>query len=136
MVEGQSEPVARQQVKVPESGDVVPVTGLKYEPRTAGEKQLTLRVAKHEGELVLSNNEISTFVTVLEGGLSVVFIQGTNPTWDFKYLSRAIGTSPISASSPWSSAGWSRGTWASSTIPNSLLGGITSSSWATFPPIS
>src|SRR5262249_31595351 len=63
-------------------------------PQTAGEKMIMLKVAKHEGELVTSNNQIGTFVTVLQGGLNVLFLQGSNFTWDYKFLMRSIATSP------------------------------------------
>ena len=51
-------------------------------------------MAKQEGELVVTNNEISTFVTVLSGGLNVLFLQGSNFTWDYRFLMRAIERSP------------------------------------------
>jgi uncharacterized membrane protein len=94
LVEGQTEPVAKMDVKVPDGNDVVPITGLSYTPQSAGDKRITLRVAKQEGELVLSNNEISTFVTVLSGGLNVLFLQGSNFTWDYRFLMRSIMRSP------------------------------------------
>jgi uncharacterized membrane protein len=90
-VEDQPAPVARTKIRVPETGEVIPITGLKYTPQTSGERLITLKVAKHEGELLASNNEISTFVTVLSGGLNVLFLQGPNFSWDYKYLMRAIG---------------------------------------------
>ncbi|MDG3007319.1 glutamine amidotransferase [Paludisphaera mucosa] len=93
-VEDQPTAVAKAQVKVPDGADSVPITGLNYIPQTPGEKKVTLKVAPREGELVLSNNEISTFVTVLSGGLNVLFVQGPNFTWDYKYLMNSIGTSP------------------------------------------
>ena len=93
-VEGQSAPVAKTPVKIPEGADSAQITGLKYIPQTPGEKLVTLQVAPRDGELVLSNNKISTFVTVLSGGLNVMFLQGPNFTWDYKYLMRSIGTSP------------------------------------------
>ena len=93
-VEGQATPVAKTRVKVPEGTDVIPITGLTYTPQTPGEKQVTLKVAKQEGELVVTNNEISTFVTVLSGGLNVLFLQGSNFTWDYRFLMRAIERSP------------------------------------------
>jgi uncharacterized membrane protein len=94
LVEGQSEPVAKTEVRVPDSSDVIPITGLSYTPQTPGDKQITLRVAKQDGELVLTNNEISTFVTVLSGGLNVLFLQGSNFTWDYRFLMRSIMRSP------------------------------------------
>jgi hypothetical protein len=94
LAEGKSTPIAKIQVKVPDGSDAIPITGLTYTPQTAGEKQITLRVAKQEGELVVTNNEISTFVTVLSGGLNVLFLQGSNFTWDYRFLMRAIERSP------------------------------------------
>ncbi len=55
---------------------------------------LTLKVAVHDGELVKSNNQISTFVTVVAGGLNVLFLQGSNWSWDYKYMMRSLATSP------------------------------------------
>jgi len=93
-VEGQATPVAKTQVKVPESAETVPITGLKFIPQSAGDKLLTLKVAKQEGELLDSNNQISTFVTVLSGGLNVLYLRGPNFSWDYRFLMNAIGTSP------------------------------------------
>ncbi len=94
LVEGQEAPVAKMQVKAPEDAQVIPLSGLKYVPQTPGEKKITLKVAKRDGELVESNNAVSTFVTVLSGGLNVLFLQGPNLTWDYRYLMLAIGRSP------------------------------------------
>ena len=44
--------VARTKVKVPDAATVVPITGLKYIPQTPGEKQITLKVAPQDGELL------------------------------------------------------------------------------------
>ena len=94
-VEGQPTPVAKTQVKVPDGSDFVPITGLKYIPQTPGEKQITLKVARARRRAAsVSNNEMSTFVTVLSGGLNVLFLQGSNFTWDYKFLMRSIATSP------------------------------------------
>ena len=43
-----------------------------------------------DGEMVPTNNEISTFVSVLSGGLNVLFLQGPNSSFDYKYLGGAI----------------------------------------------
>ncbi len=92
-VEGQETPVAKTRIKVPDGVDTIPVTGLKFTPQTPGEKRITLKVPQQEGELVVSNNDMSTFVTILSGGLNVLFLQGSGHTWDYRYLGRAIGTS-------------------------------------------
>ena len=94
LVEGRRAGRHQTQVKVPEGTEVVPITGLKYIPQTPGEKKITLRVKPKEGELLRSNNEISTFVTVLKGGLNVLYLQGPNFTWEYKFLIRAIAASP------------------------------------------
>ncbi len=91
LAEGQS--IAKTQVRVPEGTDIAPITGLKYIPNSQGEKKLTLKVTPLEGEFVTTNNEISTFVTVLSGGLNVMFLQGPNFTWDYLFLMRSIMTS-------------------------------------------
>jgi uncharacterized membrane protein len=93
-VEDRPDAVAKTRVKVPDGADLVPITGLKYVPQTPGDKMLTLKVAVHDGELVKSNNQISTFVTVMAGGLNVLFLQGSNWSWDYKYMMWSLATSP------------------------------------------
>jgi hypothetical protein len=93
-VEGQPAPVAKTTVKVPEGAESAMISGLKYVPQTPGEKRLTLKVVPKEGEMVPTNNEISTFVSVLSGGLNVLFLQGPNSSFDYKYLGGAILRSP------------------------------------------
>ena len=93
-VEGEQAPVAKTTMKVPEGADSAVVSGLKYVPKTPGEKRLTLKVVPKDGEMVVSNNEISTFVSVLSGGLNVLFLQGPNSSFDYKYLGKAILQSP------------------------------------------
>jgi uncharacterized membrane protein len=92
-VEDMPMPVARAKVKVPDGTGIVPISGIKYTPQTPGEKQITLKVAAQDGELLKSNNQISTFVTVLSGGLNVLFLQGSNFTWDYKFMMLSIATS-------------------------------------------
>ena len=86
-------PVAHTTLKVPDGSAIVPITGLKYMPQSPGEKKITLKVAAQEGEMLKSNNEISTFVTVLSGGLNVLFLQGSNFSWDYLFLMHPIATS-------------------------------------------
>ncbi len=93
MVEGTPVPVAQTKVKIPDGSGVVPIKGLVYKPQSAGEKLVTLRVKPQDGEVLKSNNEISTYVTVLSGGLNVLFLQGSNFSWDYKYLMLSIASS-------------------------------------------
>ncbi len=89
-VEGFTAPVATKKVRAPEGTEIVALSGLKFTPQSDGEKKVTLRVKPKEGELVPGNNEVSTFVTVLRGGLNVLYIQGPNFSWEFKFLTRAL----------------------------------------------
>jgi uncharacterized membrane protein len=65
---------------------------LSYIPETPGEFKLTLRVSPMPNELVLSNNELSTFVTVLAGGLRVLYLEGEVRA-EQKWIYRALDAS-------------------------------------------
>jgi hypothetical protein len=56
-------------------GSAVPIA-LHYTPRSPGEFKVTLRAEPREGELVTTNNEVSTFVTVRAGGINVLYLAG------------------------------------------------------------
>lgn len=92
-VEDDPAPIAHARVKIPEGSSVVPISGIKYIPKSAGEKKLTLKVTPQEGELLTANNQISTFVSVLSGGLNVKFLQGSNWSWDYKFMMLSLMTS-------------------------------------------
>jgi uncharacterized membrane protein len=93
MAEGEVRPVARARVTVPEGAESIAVDNLKYTPQSAGEKLLTLRVTPKEGELIPTNNEFSSFVTVLSGGLNVLHVQGPGTAWEGKFVSRSLSRS-------------------------------------------
>ncbi len=93
-VEDQPLPVAVRRITVPEGSEIIPFSGLKYVPQTPGEKKITIKVKPKEGELVRSNNEIGTFVSVLQGGLNVLFIQGPHSAWEQKFWLRSVAESP------------------------------------------
>ena len=94
LVEDQDQPVASRQIKVPQGVETIPISGLSHAFKSPGEKRVTLRVKPKKGELIQTNNEISTFVTVLKGGLSVLFVQGPHSPWEQKFWLRAVRTSP------------------------------------------
>ena len=89
-VEPGAKPIDTRKIRVPEGKELVSIAGLKYTPKTPGEKKVTLRVKPKEGELVPGNNEISTFVTVLSGGINVLYVQGPNFSWEPRYLTPAL----------------------------------------------
>ena len=50
---------------------------LKHLPDTSGEFKVTVKAAEQPGELVTSNNELSTFITVKPGGLNVLYLEAS-----------------------------------------------------------
>jgi uncharacterized membrane protein len=89
IVEGEGT-VATIKVTPKTGADVIPITGLKYLPQTSGEKRVSLKVKQQSGELVQANNEFSTYLNVLRGGVRVLYIQGPNFTWEYNFLSRSL----------------------------------------------
>jgi hypothetical protein len=84
--------VAVESVSVKRSGEALPVE-LSYVPEVPGEYKVTLRAAKQAGELVTTNNELSTFVTVKSGGLNVLYLEGALRV-EQKFIRRALDASP------------------------------------------
>ena len=72
---------------------------LRHTPRTPGEYKVTLRVEPREGELVTTNNEVSTFVTVRAGGINVLYLVGAKrigggPGQEQRFVRAALAQSP------------------------------------------
>ena len=70
-----------------------------HTPRTPGEYKVTLRVEPREGELVTTNNEVSTFVTVRAGGINVLYLVGAKrigggPGPEQRFVRAALARSP------------------------------------------
>ena len=61
--------------------------------KTPGEYKLTLEAVPQPGELVTTNNQLSTFVNVLKGGLNVLYIEGALRV-EQKFIRRALDSSP------------------------------------------
>jgi uncharacterized membrane protein len=51
---------------------------LTHTPRMPGEYKVTLAVESPDGELVTTNNAESTFVTVLKGGVNILYLAGAD----------------------------------------------------------
>jgi hypothetical protein len=86
------------QIDTGADGNAVPVA-LHYTPRKAGEYKVTLRVDPREGELVTTNNELSTFVTVRAGGVNVLYLVGAKrvgggPGAEQRFVRAALAHSP------------------------------------------
>jgi hypothetical protein len=69
------EPVASQTIRADADGQRFPIR-LSFTPEVPGEYKVTLRAVVQPNELVTTNNELSTFVNVLKGGLNVLYIEG------------------------------------------------------------
>ncbi len=89
---GKMEIVGATKIHADQDGALLPVE-FTYLPQFSGEFKVTLRAAEMPGELVKSNNELSTFVTVLKGGLNVLYIEGELRV-EQRYLRRALDSSP------------------------------------------
>ncbi len=90
---GQMTVVDRQTVQATSDGQALPVE-LGYVPQIPGEFKLALRVAPQSDEAVVTNNELATFVTVLKGGLSVLYVEGDLQRVEKRFLRAALDGSP------------------------------------------
>ena len=72
-------------------GQQLPIE-MSYVPQVPGEFKVTMRVVEQPGELVTTNNELSTFVTVLKGGLNVLYVEGAIRP-EQKFVRRALDAS-------------------------------------------
>jgi hypothetical protein len=66
---------------------------LAWTPTAAGERKLTLVVDPQEGEVVVANNELSSFVKVVAGGLRVLYLEGALRV-EQRFLRRVLAASP------------------------------------------
>jgi uncharacterized membrane protein len=89
---GKMEPVATRTVKSAQDAQEFSLE-LSHVPQTPGEFKLTLKAPPQPGELVTTNNELSTFVTVLDGGLNVLYLQG-KPRAEQRFLKSSLDSSP------------------------------------------
>jgi uncharacterized membrane protein len=88
---GKMEVVAQDTIRATSDGQLLPVK-FSYAPQAPGECKLTLDVPGQPGELVTTNNQLSTFVNVLKGGLKVLYLEGER-RWEGKWLHHALDAS-------------------------------------------
>lgn len=89
---GQMEEVSRTTVRGAAQGAEEAVR-LQWIPKSLGERKVSLAVEPQEGEVVLANNELSTFVTVVDGGLRVLYLEGALRV-EQRFLRRVLAASP------------------------------------------
>lgn len=63
-------------------------------PKRPGDIKVTLEVEPQTGELLTDNNSMSTYITALAGGISVLEIEGKYRFWEPKFLRWALDRSP------------------------------------------
>ncbi|NLX98723.1 MAG: hypothetical protein GXY83_21400 [Rhodopirellula sp.] len=88
---GEMEVVATKNVRATADGQLIPVE-FEFAPQTPGEYKLTVEAAEEAGELVTTNNRLSTFVNVLKGGLNVLYLEGALRP-EATFLARSLDTS-------------------------------------------
>jgi hypothetical protein len=105
---GVMEEVARTTVKG--GAEVEEAVRLAWTPQSLGERKLSLVVDRQEGEVVTTNNELSTFVEVVDGGLRVLYLEGSLRV-EQRFLRRVLSASPdMQVDFRWIDAG-RRDTW-------------------------
>lgn len=90
--QGKMQVVANEDLQADSDGQSLPIE-LSYVPQIPGEYKITLEAAQQPGELVTTNNQLSTLVTVLPGGLNVLYMEGAVRI-EQKFLRRSIDASP------------------------------------------
>jgi hypothetical protein len=89
---GRMEEVARTRVRATTAGGEEPVR-LAWTPKSVGERKVALVVEPQEGEVIVANNELSTFVDVVDGGLRVLYLEGALRV-EQRFLRRVLASSP------------------------------------------
>jgi uncharacterized membrane protein len=72
---GEMQAVDTRQLTIESGRPQIPVT-LNYTPKEPGEYKVSVSVEPPEGEVATSNNVQSTFVTVMKGGINVLYLVG------------------------------------------------------------
>ncbi|HVJ79739.1 MAG TPA: glutamine amidotransferase, partial [Planctomycetia bacterium] len=84
---------ARGEIRVSAEGQRA-LAELTAIPERAGDMKVTIEAEPQPGELLATNNAISTYVSVRSDGLGVLHIEGKYRYWEPKFLRRAIDLSP------------------------------------------
>jgi len=74
---GKMEVVASKKLTATEEGQLVPYR-FTYIPQTTGLKKVSVVAEPQPKEVVKTNNEMSSFVRVMEGGLNVLYLEGSS----------------------------------------------------------
>ena len=89
---GERETIGRRSIRSDEDGRQLEVE-FTYTPQKPGRYRLVLAADAQPGELVVKNNRLDAYLTVLEGGLRVLYLDGEK-RFEQKFLRRALNASP------------------------------------------
>ena len=89
---GEKQVLGPKKIVAREDGQQLDVE-FSYTPQQPGQYKLTLHAAEQSGELVTKNNQLSAFLTVLDGGLKVLYLEGQLRS-EFKFLKNSLDKSP------------------------------------------
>ncbi len=97
-LDGEMAAVDTRTIKVLPRKQRYPVA-LTHTPRQPGEYKVTLQVESPAGELVTTNNVQSTFVTVLKGGVKILYLTGSDriggaPGVEPRFVQSALAANP------------------------------------------
>lgn len=96
--EGAMQPVDAVPVSLRQGIASYPIT-LRYAPPSPGEWKLSVAADTLEGETLAENNEASTFITVRDGGVRVLYLAGTTrvggaPGVEQRFVRASLAASP------------------------------------------
>lgn len=89
---GEMEKIDRRIVKPVTGGEEIFSWRFTYVPKETGERKLSVSIPPFEKELSHSNNRLDSFVKVIDGGLRVLYLEGTR-RFEQKYLRLALAAS-------------------------------------------
>ncbi|MDA9717944.1 hypothetical protein N9U65_00560 [Planctomycetaceae bacterium] len=90
--DGELAEVGRRSVKPVENTTEESVC-FDWKADSLGERKLVLEIDSVSGEVVLTNNTVSSFVNVVDGGLRVLYLEGS-PRVEQRFLRRVLSSSP------------------------------------------
>lgn len=97
MIEGPdgvtSQTLGPQDVSAMQDDELVDFS-FEYSPTVAGAYKLTVEAVPQDGELVVTNNRLTAYLNVLEGGLRVLYLEGNLLGAEQQVLRRSLATSP------------------------------------------
>jgi uncharacterized membrane protein len=90
--QGQKQTIGKKTARAEEDGRQVEVE-FAYTPQKPGHYRLHVIAQQQDGELVAKNNQLSAYLTVLEGGLRVLYLDGEK-RFEQKFLRASLNASP------------------------------------------